>query len=123
MGPPRVGTRRTWATRTDQQSPTAAIAASVKLSRRARQWELPGRVAKRLAEERPDQLVLPIPGRPQELPHLLAKAELVLALHGYTLDRTEKSYDATRGVQAYAVFTRRGAVGSRPTTGWWPDRA
>lgn len=86
-----------------------------------RQWEksLPRRVAATLAENfpRPSNLVLPVPGRPQELPRLLSAAERVLAIWGYRLDRTESPNKGTRGVQVYAIFVRRGEVEEEPTTG------
>jgi hypothetical protein len=94
--------------------------ASVRLSRAARQWEqrLPRRATEVLAGDRPTQLVVSVRGKQPELVHLLATAEGVLAEHGYQLDRTEKPYDATRGVLVYAVFVRPRDLAERSTTGW-----
>jgi len=70
------------------------------------------------ADDRPNQLVVSVAGKPAELPHLMATAELVLGEHGYELDRTEQPYDATHGVLVYALFVRTGEVHAQPTTGW-----
>ena len=62
--------------------------------------------------------MVPIPGKRGELGYLLATAERALVEWGYRFDRTERPYDATRGVQAYAIFMRPGEPEERPTTGW-----
>ena len=76
------------------------------------------RAAEALAAERPRTLVVPIPGKRDDLRHLLRTAELVLLEWDYQFDRTEPPYDATRGVQTYALFVRAGVPEERPTTGW-----
>ena len=85
-----------------------------------RQWQekLPRRVAQTLAEARPTNVVVPVPGGPPELVQLLSAAERVFEVWGYRLDRTEQPYDSTRGVHVYAVFVRPGNGEERPTMGW-----